>query len=69
MNAAITVPIDIPNVEVIGTEITSKDQLLIRVESSQETTECGICRRQIACTFGHGKEIRLRHLSVLGLET
>jgi hypothetical protein len=69
MNAAITVPIDIPNVEVIGTEITSKNQLLIRVESTQETTECGICKRQIACSFGHGKEIRLRHLSVLGLET
>lgn len=69
MNAAITIPIDIPNVEVIGTEITAKGQLLIRVESTQETTECGICQRQIRCSFGHGKEIRLRHLSVLGLET
>jgi transposase len=69
MNAAITIPIDIPNVEVLDTEITAADQLLIRVESSQETTQCGICKGQIACTFGHGKEIRLRHLSVLGLET
>lgn len=69
MNAAITIPIDIPNVEVLGTEITSKNQLLIRVESTKESTGCGICGRQIACTFGHGQEIRLRHLSVLGLET
>jgi transposase len=69
MNTAITIPIDIPNVEVIDTEITSKGQLLIRVESAQETTGCGICGRQIACTFGHGQEIRLRHLSVLGFET
>jgi hypothetical protein len=69
MNAAITIPLDIPNVEVIDTEITSKNQFLIRVESSQESTECGICKRQIVCNFGHGKEIWLRHLSVLGLET
>lgn len=69
MNGAITIPIDIPNVEVLGTEITSKDQLLVRVESTKKTTDCRICGGQIACTFGHGKEIWLRHLSVLGLET
>jgi len=69
MKSAITIPLDIPNVEVLATEITAEHQLLIRVESSQETTECGICKEQIVCTFGHGQEIRLRHLSVLGLET
>ena len=69
MNVAITIPIDIPQVEVIDTEITPKNELLIRVESTQETTACGICKRQIGCTYGHGQEIRLRHLSVLGLET
>ena len=69
MNAAITVPLDIPDIEVLGTEITAEKQLLIRVESTQERTGCGVCGRQIACTFGHGQEIRLRHLPVLGLET
>ena len=69
MSAAITIPLDIPNVEVLSTEISSENQLLIRVESNQETTACGVCRNQIACRFGHGQEIRLRHLPVLGLET
>ena len=69
MRNAITIPLDIPNVEVLETEITSENKLLIRVESSQESTECGLCKGQISCTFGHGKEIRLRHLAVLGLET
>jgi hypothetical protein len=69
MNAAITLPLDIPDVEVLGTEITAEHHLLIRVESTQETTECGVCRCPIKCTFGHGQEVRLRHLSVLGLET
>jgi len=69
MNRAITIPLDIPNVEVVGTEITSENHFLIRVESSQETTACGVCGNQIRCTFGHGQELCLRHLPVLGLET
>ena len=69
MKTGITVPLGIPNVEVVGTEITAEKQLLVRVKSTQETTACGICQRQIKCTFGHGQEIRLRHLAVLGMET
>jgi len=69
MKTGITIPLDLPNVEVLETEITAEQQLIIWVESTQETTECGICKVQIACTFGHGQEVRLRHLSVLGLET
>ena len=67
--AQIEIPLDIPQVEVLDTEIGCDGELLIRVESQVETTECGICGRQIRCTFGHGQEIRLRHLSVLGRET
>jgi len=69
MSTAITIPLDIPDVEVIGTEITAENHLYIRVESTQKTTSCGVCKRQIVCTFGHGEEIRLRHLPVFGLET
>ena len=69
MTVAITVPLDIPEVEVLSTEITPENQLLIRVESTQKTTACGVCGVDISCTFGHGQEIRLRHLPVFGLET
>ena len=67
--AQIRIPLDIPDVEVLGTEITSDGQFLIRVESQVETTQCGVCHEEIRCTFGHGEEIRLRHLAVLELET
>lgn len=67
--AQIQIPLDIPQVEVLGTEIGCEGELLIRVESQVESTDCGICGRKIRCTFGHGQEIRLRHLSVLGRET
>ncbi|MBV7330867.1 hypothetical protein KFU94_22010 [Chloroflexi bacterium TSY] len=69
MTSSITVPLDIPEVEVLSSEITSENHLLIRVESTQKTTACGVCGVEIACTFGHGQEISLRHLPVFGLET
>lgn len=67
--AQIRIPLDIPDVEVLSTEITGTGELLIRVESLVETTTCGLCQRTIRCRFGHGQEIRLRHLSILGMET
>lgn len=65
----IMVPLDIPEVEVLNTEMTAENQLLIRVESTKKTTACGICGTEIECKYGHGQTIRLRHLSVFGLET
>lgn len=69
MKTAITVPLNIPEVEVENTEITDGNHLYIRVKSIKKTTGCGVCGREIQCTFGHGQEICLRHLPVLGLET
>lgn len=69
MSATITIPLDIAEVQVVSTEITAEKQVLIYVESKQATIKCGVCGQAIACTFGHGQEIRLRHLPVLGLET
>lgn len=67
--AMIEIPLDIPQVEVLSSEIKPGGKLLIRVESQIETTACGLCGQEIRCTFGHGQELQLRHLSVLGLET
>jgi transposase len=67
--ATIQIPLDIPNVKVVRTEIHPDEKLLIWVESQVETVPCGICGRELRATFGHGQEIRLRHLPVLGMET
>ena len=69
MASELKIPLDIPDVEVLNTEITADGRLLITVESQVETTPCGLCGRAISCSYGHGDEIELRHLSVLGLET
>lgn len=67
--ATIEIPLDIPNVEVLRTEIHPDGKLLIWVESQVKTVPCGLCGREVGATFGHGQEIRLRHLPVLGMET
>ena len=67
--ATIQVPLDIPDVEVLRTEVHPDGKLLIWVESQVETVPCGLCGREVRATFGHGQEIQLRHLAVLGMET
>lgn len=69
MASKLKIPLDIPDVEVMNTEITADGNIIIQVESVFETTTCGICGEEISCTYGHGQEIELRHLSVFGQET
>jgi hypothetical protein len=49
--AKVTIPIDIPDVDIIGTEITREGKLIIRVESQVETTPCGLCGRALKCNY------------------
>lgn len=67
--AKISFPLDIPHVDVLATRQTQDGQFIITVASRRETTQCGVCKKTIACTYGHGQEIRLRHLPILGQET
>lgn len=67
--ATIRFPLDIPQVDVLATKHTPDNKFIITVESRRETTKCGICKQEIACTYGHGQAVRLRHLPILGQET
>jgi transposase len=69
MASELKIPLDIPDVEVLNTTITTAGKVIIEVESLVKTTKCGCCGQEISCTYGHGQEIELRHLSVLGMET
>lgn len=69
MAAELKIPLDLPDVDVLDTEITDDGRLIITVESQVDTVSCGICHQPIPCNYGHGDPIELRHLSVLGLET
>jgi transposase len=67
--AQIRLPLDIPHVDVLATKQTRDGQFFITVESRKETTNCGVCKQEIPCNYGHGEEVRLRHLPILGQET
>src|SRR5262245_25142896 len=69
MAAELKIPLGIPDVEVLSTTITADGKVVIEVESLVKTTKCGCCGQEINCSYGHGQEIQLRHLSVLGMET
>ena len=67
--AQISFPLDIPQVDVLATKQTREGKFIITVESRKETTRCGVCKQVIPCNYGHGQEIHLRHLPILGHET
>ena len=68
-SATISFPLDIPQVDVLATRQTKDGKFIITVESRNETTRCGVCKQAIRCNYGHGQEVRLRHLPILGQET
>ncbi len=61
--------LNIPDVRTEKTEINSGGDVVITVESTAEGTCCNKCGRKIYKSYGHGREILLRHLSVFGRKT
>ncbi|MBC8506258.1 MAG: ISL3 family transposase [Chloroflexi bacterium] len=62
----IMLPLDIPDVEVIGTEINERGDYIIKVESTRDSAVCQHCGSQLTKFNGHNREIELRHLPILG---
>jgi transposase len=66
MTAQITLPLDLPDVRVLQTEMAATGDVVITVESTLTRTRCRRCGREIREFHGYDEEIRLRHLSILG---
>jgi transposase len=64
--AQVTVPLDIPDVRVLGTEINKVGELIITIESSKEGTNCRQCGREICKRHGYDEWTIIRHLPVFG---
>ena len=62
----ITFPLDIPEVDVISVEINERGDYIVRVESTRNSAVCRFCGDRITKPNGHGREIELRHLPILG---
>ena len=62
----IAIPLDIPDVCVLRTELTKEQDLIIEVESTLTTAICRRCGRTITEFHGYDQPIELRHLPILG---
>jgi transposase len=62
----ISIPLDIPDVRVLQTEITKQGELVLTVESTLMSTICRRCGRTITEPHGVDEPRRLRHLPILG---
>jgi transposase len=62
----LTFPLDIPEVEVVSVEINERGDYIVMVESIRNHAICQTCGEHLTKVNGHGREIELRHLPILG---
>jgi transposase len=67
--AQVTIPLDIPNIRVIQTEINAQGEFVITIESTQEWGKCHRCGQKIEKFHGHDQWVIVRYLPVFGKET
>jgi transposase len=64
--AQVSVPLDIPDVRVIRTEMNKQGELIITIESTKKGTTCRRCGHWIDKFHGHDNWVTVRHLPVFG---
>ena len=67
--AQVTIPLDIPEVRVLKSEMNKAGELVITVESTKETAVCHRCGRVIWKFHGYDNWVELRYLPVFGHPT
>ncbi len=64
-SAMITIPLDLPDVRVVDTQINDQDEYIITVESTLEGCNCKHCKKKIEAFHQDDEWITIRHLSIL----
>lgn len=62
----ISIPLDIPDLRVLQTDLTKAGEVILTVESTSESTTCRRCGRTITEPHGTDHPRLLRHLPILG---
>ncbi len=62
----ISIPLGIPDIDVQKVEQNERGDYIVTIKSRQIGTICQYCGRKIKKSNGHGRWIKLRHLSILG---
>lgn len=61
-----SIPLDLPKIDVQKVEMNEQDDYIITVKSTKVGTICQHCGRKITKSHGYGRWITLRHLPILG---
>jgi transposase len=67
--AQVTVPLDIPDIRVLQTEMNTAGELIITIESMKVGSKCRKCGREIRKPHGRDEWVVVRHLPVFGRPT
>lgn len=65
-NPFISIPLDIPDVRILQTDLTQANELILTIESTLTSTSCRQCGRTIIDQHGEDRSRLLRHLPILG---
>lgn len=65
----VTIPLGIPNVRVLNTEINERGEVIITIESTKNGTSCRWCGHRITKSHGYDQWVQVRHLPVFGRPT
>jgi transposase len=65
MPASIEIPLGLPEIRIIETEQSGRE-IVITIESTREWAICGRCGEEIREFHSYGRQLRLRHLPILG---
>jgi transposase len=63
--ANIEIPLDLPEIRILKTEMGQRE-IVITVESTREWAICHKCGQEIREFHSYGRQLRLRHLPILG---
>jgi len=67
--AQVTIPLDIPDIRVLKTEINAQGELIITVESTKGGSLCHRCGRWTEKLHGYDDWVQIRHLPAFGRVT
>lgn len=62
----ISISLDIPEVRVLGTELTSTGEYVITIESMRSSVACAHCGQRLAKVHALDEWVSVRHLAILG---
>ena len=66
MFSKLSIPLDIPDVQVMDIKTNKKGDYIITVESTLDSAICRRCGREVSKFHSHDRAITLRHLPILG---